>query len=63
MVGAVKATTAPESGLLPESRTMTLNGVLKAVLTVATCGLPAWMLIEPTAMNVEVFVKIEIVLS
>src|SRR5436189_3552745 len=36
--GAEKVTTAPFTGLLPESATLTTNGAPKAVLIVALCG-------------------------
>src|SRR6202043_1308098 len=39
--GAVNVTVTPETGLLPASFTVACSAVLKAVLIVAVCGVPA----------------------
>ena len=60
--GAVNVTFTPETGLLPESRTVTARALAKAVLTVADCGVvPAFAVIVEAAAAVLVSEKLTVV--
>src|SRR5450755_1113580 len=60
--GAVNVTFTPGTGLLPTSRTVTANGLAKAVLIVALCGVvPALAVIEAGAPTVLVSEKLTVV--
>lgn len=59
VAGAVNVTFTPESGLLPESLTVTATAFVKAVPTVAACGVvPALAVMEAAAAAVLVSEKL-----
>ena len=60
--GAVKVTFTPDTGLLPESLTVTAKALAKAVLMVADCGVvPAFAVIEAGVPPVFVSEKFTVV--
>jgi hypothetical protein len=60
--GAVKVTLTPDTGLLPESFTVTASAFAKAVLIAADCGVvPAFAVIEEGAPTVFVSEKLTVV--
>jgi hypothetical protein len=61
-LGAVKVTFTPDTGLLPESLTVTAKAFVKAVLMVADCGVvPAFAVIEDGVPAVLVKLKLTVV--
>jgi hypothetical protein len=62
VVGAVKVTFAPLTGVLPLVSTVTCNGVANAVPTVVVCALPAVavMLAATGGATVAVFVRLKL---
>jgi hypothetical protein len=60
--GAVNVTFTPETGLLPESFTVTERALVNAVLIVVDCGVvPAFAVIEEAAPTVLVSEKFTVV--
>ena len=56
--GAAKVTVTPLSGLLPESFTMACRLVVKAVLMVALCGVPAYVAMDAGVPGLFVSAKL-----